>query len=64
MGAETLSNQQRAAMFNKVLEKSSTYEQQSAEDLYQMYIRFGMGHSLAYDLISFSLENTTGQATP
>jgi hypothetical protein len=64
MGAETPSNEQRAAIFNKVLGKSITFEQQSIDDLYKMYIGFGMGHSLAYDLISFSLENTTGQATP
>ncbi len=42
MGDESLSNEQRAANFSKVLGKPITYEQQSTEDFYKAYIGFDM----------------------
>jgi hypothetical protein len=64
MGAETLTNEQRATIFSKVLGKTITYEQQPPEMLYKMLIGFGIIHSFIYDLISFSMEAVTGNATP
>ena len=59
MGAEFLTHEQRAAIFSKVLSRTITYEQQSIETVYKMFIGFGMPHSYAYDLISLSIESFT-----
>ncbi|CAF3193572.1 unnamed protein product [Rotaria socialis] len=64
MGAELVTQEQRAAIFSKVLGKSITYEQQQAETLYKMFISFGMSHSYAYDLVSFPIEPINGHVTP
>ena len=64
MGAETLSHEQRAAIFSKVLGKSITYQQEPPETLYKMLIGFGMSHSFVYDLISLYCQPTVGHATP
>jgi uncharacterized protein YbjT (DUF2867 family) len=52
LGGETLSNEERAAIFSKMLGKSITYEQQSMEDYYKAFMGFGMPHSFAYSLLS------------
>jgi hypothetical protein len=64
LGAERLSNEQRAAIFSKVLGKSITYEQQSIEDFYKAYISFGMPHSYAYNLVLFYLNDISTNTTP
>jgi uncharacterized protein YbjT (DUF2867 family) len=64
MGAETLTNEQRAAIFSKVLGKSITYEQQSNEDFYKTLTGFGMPHSLVYTFISYSMKDTYNTTTP
>ena len=64
MGAEILSNQERANIFSKVLGRSIIYEQQSVENLYKMYTQFGMTHALVYNFISFGLNNISKAATP
>ncbi len=64
MGAETLSNEQRAAIFSKILDKPITYEQQSIEDFYKTYTDFGMPHSLVYNLISYFLNGISETTTP
>ena len=53
MAAEALNNEQRAAIFSKVLGKSIIYEQQSIEDFYKTHIGFGMSHSLVYCFLSY-----------
>ncbi|CAF0933137.1 unnamed protein product [Rotaria sordida] len=64
MGGEFLTQEQRAAIFSKVLGRSITYEQQPVETLYKMFIGFGMPHSLAYDIVSFPIEPVSGHVTP
>ena len=64
MSAETLSNEQRAAIFSKVLGKPITYEQQSIEDFYKTHSDLGMPHSLVYNLISFFLNGKSDSTTP
>jgi uncharacterized protein YbjT (DUF2867 family) len=64
LGAETLTNEQRAAIFSKVLGKSITYEQQSIEDLYKAFTGFGMTHSMVYSLILFGLNDISRTTTP
>jgi hypothetical protein len=64
LGGETLSNEEPAAVFSKMMGKSISYQQQSLEDFYKTYMGFGIPHSFAYSLLSsFStLEGDT--ATP
>jgi hypothetical protein len=57
MGGESLSNEERAVIFSKVLGKSITYEQQSIEDFYKTYTDFGMPHSFAYNLLLYFLND-------
>ncbi len=64
LGGETLSNEERAAIFSKMLGKSITYEQQSMEDCYKKYMGFGMPHSLAYSILSSSSTSESDTATP
>ncbi len=64
MGGQTLSNEQRAAIFSKVLGKSITYEQQSIEDFYKTYMGFGITHSVVYSVILYSLNDICKNATP
>ncbi|CAF2520272.1 unnamed protein product [Rotaria sp. Silwood2] len=64
MGAEFITQEQRAAIFSKVLGRSITYEQQPFETLYKTFIGIGMHHSYAYDLVSLSIESITGHVTP
>eukprot|EP01121_Diplochlamys_sp_Union-15-3_P000099 TRINITY_DN10088_c0_g1_i1.p1 TRINITY_DN10088_c0_g1~~TRINITY_DN10088_c0_g1_i1.p1 ORF type:complete len:296 (+),score=38.93 TRINITY_DN10088_c0_g1_i1:99-986(+) len=52
---EALTNQQRADMFSKVLGKKIEFMQDDIQTFYDRYTKFGMPHSLAYDLISLSL---------
>lgn len=64
MGAEVLSNEQRAAIFSKVLGISITYEQQTIEDFYNTNLNLGMSHSFVYDLIKLACNGEGKKATP
>ena len=64
LGADCLSNDQRAAVFSKVLGKRITYQQQSMEDFYKEHISHGMSHSFAYGLTQFSLVDICATTTP
>jgi len=64
MGTESLTNEQRATIFSKVLGKSITYEQESAETRYKMLTGFGMSHAYAFDLVSLSFKTIIGNVTP
>jgi uncharacterized protein YbjT (DUF2867 family) len=64
MGSETLSNEQRAAIFSKVLGRPITYEQQSMQDFYTTLTAFGVPHSVVYDLVSIFTHSTTDVSTP
>ncbi len=62
MGGETLSNEQRATIFSKVLGRPITYEQQSVEDFYKTHIGFGMSHSLVYSFLLVFLNTECNSA--
>jgi uncharacterized protein YbjT (DUF2867 family) len=64
LAAETLTNEQRAAVFSKVLGRSIKFEQQSIEDFYKTYTNFGMSHSLVYNWISYLLNDICKSTTP
>ena len=64
MGAEMISNEERAKIFSKVLGRTITYEQQPIENLYKKYMQFGMSHGIVYNFISFSLNDISRAATP
>lgn len=64
MGAESLSNEQRAAIFSKVLGKPITYEQQSIEEFYKAYTGFGMSHSFVYTFIMYFSNDICKSTTP
>ncbi len=64
IGGDSLSNEQRAAVFSKVLGKSITYEQQSMEDFYKTLTGFGMSHSVTYSLLSYLMNANSGKTTP
>ncbi|CAF1379237.1 unnamed protein product [Adineta steineri] len=64
MGGESVSNEQRATIFSKVLGKAITYEQQSVETLYKMLISHGASHAFAYDIVSLTSENIVANPTP
>jgi uncharacterized protein YbjT (DUF2867 family) len=64
MGAEMVSNEQRAAIFSKVLGKTIIYEQVSAADFYKIFIGAGLAHSLAYDFVSYGINDGGQVATP
>ncbi|CAF1689778.1 unnamed protein product, partial [Adineta ricciae] len=52
MSAESLTNEQRAQIFTKVLGRTITYEQQSINDFYNESIKFGLPHALVYHFLS------------
>jgi hypothetical protein len=64
LGADCLSNEQRATVFSKVLGKSIKYEQQSMEHFYKAHISHGMSHSFAYGLTQFGLVDICKTTTP
>jgi hypothetical protein len=64
MGGESLSHEQRAAIFSKVLGKSITYEQQSIEDFYKTCTGFGMPHSFVYNMLTYSSRDIGRNSTP
>lgn len=64
MGAQVLSNEQRAEIFSKTLGRLITYEQQTIEEYYKNCIDSGMSHSLAYDLIKLAFNGEGKNATP
>jgi hypothetical protein len=64
MGADSLSNEQRAAIFSKVLGKPITYEQQPLEDFYKACIGFGISHSLAFNFVSYPMKGRSIDPTP
>ncbi|UJR29702.1 hypothetical protein I4U23_017250 [Adineta vaga] len=64
LGADCLSNEQRAAVFSKVLGRSITYEQQSMEDFYKALTNHNMSHSFAYELTQYSMGDICQTPTP
>ena len=64
MGGENLSNEERAAVFSKVLGKPIIYEQQSIEDFYKASTGFGIPHSAVYSLIGYFQGDKTQTTTP
>ena len=64
MGTEALSNEQRAAIFSKVLGKPITYEQQSIEDFYKTNIDLGLPHSLVYCFLTYFSAASDTNITP
>jgi hypothetical protein len=64
MGGESLSHEQRAAIFSEVLGRSITYEQQSIEDFYKTYTAFGMPHSFVYNFLAYSSHDIRRNSTP
>ena len=64
MGAQTLTNEERAKIFSRVLGRSITYEQQSIESFYQSHLGFGMAHSIVYDVLTYSFDSNHGNETP
>jgi uncharacterized protein YbjT (DUF2867 family) len=64
MGSEMLSNEQRAQIFTKVLGRPITYEQMTPTDVYKMFTGVGLAHSLAYDLISYEINDGGQIVTP
>jgi len=64
MGSEILSNEERAAIFSKVLGKTITYEQKSPIEIYKAMTSHGLPHSLAYELITYGINDRDQNATP
>ena len=64
MAAESLTNEERTAIFTKVLGRAIQYDQQSMEDFYNENIKFGLPHSLVYYFLSALSNNQTTTATP
>jgi hypothetical protein len=64
LGAECLTNEQRAAIFSKVLGKPITYKQESMEDFYKTHIGFGMSHSFVYGLTQCASVDICKTTTP
>ena len=64
MGGETLTEEQRTAVFSKVLGKPITYEQQSVDDFYKAHIDFGMSHSFVYNYILIASKDICETTTP
>lgn len=64
LGTEALSNEQRAAIFTKVLGKPITYEQQSYEDFYKSTISMGLPHSLVYNFAMATSKDICDSTTP
>ncbi|CAF3687346.1 unnamed protein product [Adineta steineri] len=64
LGGETLTHEQRAAVFSKVLGKSITYEQQSMEDFYKAGTGHGMPHSFVYNFALMASKDICDNATP
>jgi uncharacterized protein YbjT (DUF2867 family) len=64
LGTEALSNEERAAVFTKVLGKPITYEQQSFEDYYKTLTGHGMAHSWVYNFTLGASKNICDSTTP
>ncbi|CAF0722899.1 unnamed protein product [Adineta steineri] len=64
MDADNLSNEQRGAIFSKVLGRPIIYEQKSMEDFYKTCIGFGMSHSLAFNFVSYQMTEISMNTTP
>lgn len=64
MGAQKLTNQERANIFSRLVGRTITYEQESIEAVYRKFIGFGVEHSFAYDLVSLALDDKICALTP
>ncbi|CAF1561631.1 unnamed protein product [Didymodactylos carnosus] len=64
MGAEKLSNEQRAAIFSKVLGRSIVYKQLSMEDFYKKVTGSGMSHSFVYHFTMVASKDICETTTP
>ena len=64
MGGEIVNNEQRAALFTKILGRTINYEQISPDEFYKMYTSHKIPHSLAYDLTSYGIYDGGQIETP
>ena len=64
LGAEALSNEERAAVFTRVLGKPITYEQQSFDDFYKALTGAGMSHSIIYNFAMGASKDICDTTTP
>jgi uncharacterized protein YbjT (DUF2867 family) len=64
MCGESLSHEERAAVFSKVLGRSITYEQQSIEEFYKALIGIGGSHSMVYYMLQHFTKTKNGIHTP
>ncbi|UJR13070.1 hypothetical protein I4U23_000094 [Adineta vaga] len=64
MGAEVLSNEERAAIFTKVLGRPIVYEQQSLDDFFKQQASFGMSHAFIYDRATYAINGMKKTTTP
>lgn len=60
--ADRVSHEQRAVLFSKILGRKITYEQVCPIEFYKNVTEHGLPHSLAYELISYTI-NDLGQVT-
>jgi uncharacterized protein YbjT (DUF2867 family) len=64
MGGETLTDEQRAAVFSKVLGRPITCEQQSMEDFYKARTALGVSHSFVYNIALMASKDICNSSTP
>ncbi|UJR06800.1 hypothetical protein I4U23_011087 [Adineta vaga] len=64
LGTEALTQEQRAAVFTKVLGKTITYEQESFEDFYKKLTDLGLPHSVAYNFALTASKSSCDVTTP
>lgn len=64
MGAQALTNEQRATIFSKVLGRRIVYEQQSFENFYKPRTSIGMPHSLVYNFAMGASQDICNNTTP
>ena len=64
MGSESLTNEQRAAVFSKVLGKPIVCEEQSMQEFYNARIAMGMSHSFVYNYALIASKDICQTTTP
>lgn len=64
MGSQLLTNEERAKIFSKVLNRPITYEQISMEQFYNHFMDLGLAHSEVYDFVTFYIEDRGNVLTP
>ena len=64
LGAEALSQEERAAVFTRVLGKPIIYEQQSFDAFYKALTGHGMSHSIVYNFAMGASKDICDTTTP